>query len=79
MDLAAVFTGIGAILTAAGGTALVVREFRRRERKECDKEIEELSTELHAVRQRVIRLEQWAYRVQRQASHVGIVIEETPE
>lgn len=51
MGLETILTGIGAILTAAGGTYLLVHEFRRRDRRESQKEIESLEEDLHHVRQ----------------------------
>ena len=47
MDLAAIFTGVAAILTAAGGVVLVVREFRRRDRRDSQRDIDELEPDLH--------------------------------
>lgn len=71
MDPEAILTGIGAILTAAGGTVLVVREFRRRDRIESAHEIEELSAEVHECRQLHIRWRRYAFELREMIADLG--------
>lgn len=54
MDLTTVIAGIGAILTAAGGTVLVVREFRHRDHLSANREIEMIGGDLHECRTRLL-------------------------
>jgi len=78
MTLEAILAGIGAILTAAFGVALVVREFRRRDRKESRAEIEELNDEVHALRADFISYRQWAYELAVSLTSAGIAFPPAP-
>ena len=79
MDLTAILTGIGAILTAAGGTVLVVREFRRRDHRAANAEIEQLSGELHRCRDLHIRWRSYAFELRRMVADTGTRVPEPPE
>jgi hypothetical protein len=79
VDLAAILTGIGAIITAAGGTVLVIREFRRRDRVETTKEIDALSHDLHVTRQNLIASQRYAHRLQDQLAVLGVEFPDPPE
>jgi len=57
----AILAGIGAIVTAAGGIVLIVREFRRRDRRKSIREIEQLNDEVHALRADFLAYRSWAY------------------
>lgn len=61
MSLDVILTGLGAIVSGAGGVWLIVHEFRRRERRACRREIDDLSDDLHACRQDQIRLRRWMF------------------
>ena len=78
MDLAAILTGVAAILTAAGGCALVIREFRRRDRTDCQQDIDQLSEDLHVVRSDFAAFRRWAFFLREQAIDAGLDISEPP-
>ena len=78
MDLAAIFTGIAAILTAAGGVILVVREFRRRDRRDCQRDIDELTEDLHLLRQDYTDFRRWAFLMHQRAIDAGAEVENPP-
>lgn len=61
MTLDVILAGIGAIVTAAGGIILIVRELRRRDRVASVRQIDDLTTDLNAVRQEALACEQWAF------------------
>lgn len=79
MDWTAILTGVGAILTAAGGTVLVVREFRRRDRVLANREIEEFSHELHRCRQVHVKWRHYAFELRTQLADAGLEPAEPPE
>jgi len=63
VEWGAIFLGIGAIVTAAGGCALVVREFRKRDRLEMQRLVDssalalaQLQTDCMAVRLHAFKL-----------------------
>ena len=78
MDLAAILTGVAAILTAAGGCALVIREFRRRDRTDCQADIDQLSDDLHVVRSDFAEFRRWAFFLREQAIDAGLDVGEPP-
>jgi hypothetical protein len=79
VDVAAILTGIAAILTAAGGMTLVIREFRRRDRRAYQGEIDELTTELHLLREDFADHRRWAFELQQRASSAGLDVLHPPE
>jgi hypothetical protein len=79
VDLAAILTGIGAILTAAGGTVLVIREFRRRDRKAANQEIESLSSDLHRCRAVHIKWRGYAFELRERLADHGLQVPDPPE
>lgn len=79
MEPAAIFTGIAAVLTAAGGMLLVVREFRRRDRRACQEDVDQLSEDLHLLRQDFSHLRRWAFIVRQQAIDAGVDATDPPE
>ena len=72
MDWAAIATGIGAILTAAGGVTLVVREFRRRDRRAYRQEVDDLSDQLHLCRADFTTFRTWAFELRQRAADAGV-------
>lgn len=79
MSWEAIFTGIGAILAGATGVALVVHEFRRRDRSAYNKEVEELSRSLHQCRKDFLAYRRWVYLLGEKAVEAGVEIEPLPE
>lgn len=71
MDVTTIFAGIGAILTGAGGVALVVREFRRRDRRAANRQIDDLTAEVTALRHDVITCRRYAYNLAEQMVELG--------
>jgi hypothetical protein len=86
VDATTIFAGIGAILTAAGGVALVIREFRRRDHRSAQRSINDLHADITALRHDVITCRRYAYLLAEQMSELGIepcvekpVLESAPE
>jgi hypothetical protein len=79
VDPVAIATGIAAILTATGGVILVIRELRRRERREYDKEIGELSDQLHLCRSDFTAFRLWAFQLRQSAADRGVDAGEPPQ
>ncbi len=63
MSLDAVLAGVAAILTAAGGIALVVREFRRRDRRAAQRQLDDVIRELAALQHDYIELRTFMVQV----------------
>jgi len=63
VTLEALWAALGSIFTAALGVVLVIREFRRRDRRESLKEIEECNDEVHALRADFNSYRHWAYEL----------------
>jgi len=78
VDIAAILTGIVAILTGAGGVLLVVREFRRRDRRECQRDIDELTQDLHLIREDFADFRRWAFTMHAKALDVGADVSNPP-
>lgn len=79
MDLTAILAGVGAILTAAGGIVLVVREFRRRDHRAANAEIDVLSDELHRCRHLHLLWRNYAFDLQRRLADHGLPPPPPPE
>ena len=79
MDIATLLTGIGAILTAAGGCALVIREFRRRDRKALTEEVDALSVDVHELRSSVVICRRYAFLLAEKLADHGIDIPVPPD
>lgn len=79
MTLDAILAGIGAIVTAAGGIILVVRELRRRDRIASVRQIDNLSGELLVTRQDFLVYQQWAFHASQIMVANGIIPPPLPE
>jgi len=70
VSLEAVLLGIGAIISAAGGCALVIREFRRRDRRGMQRLLDDTSDELVVTHQRLVGYRRWGFNLsERLAAH----------
>lgn len=78
MTLEAIVAGVGAVVAAALGVVLVVREFRRRDRRASIAEIAQLSATVHALRADSIAYRRWGYDVAVQLTAAGIVVPPAP-
>jgi hypothetical protein len=63
MDVAAVITGAGAVATGLGGTLIVVRELRRKDRLEMKDSMDEMSTDLAHLREDLLACRRYCYRL----------------
>lgn len=63
MDINAILAGCAAILTAAGGIALVVREFRRRDRRAAQRQLDDVIRELALLQHDYIELRKFMVQV----------------
>ena len=63
MDFGAFFAAIGAVVAAGAGVTIIVRELRRRDRRQSAKEIGELEEEIHRLRAAVIALRHYAFQL----------------
>lgn len=79
MDLTAVLAGVGAILTAAGGTVLVVREFRRRDHAAANSEIQMLANDLHVCREQLVNQSRHVFTMRQQLVDNGLDVPEVDE
>lgn len=78
MDAATILTGIGAILTAAGGIVLVIREFRRRDRKAMQSELNDLNRELTKLQHDYLELRKFMLQISQLLIDHGIESPEVP-
>ena len=79
MDPEQIFTGIGAVVTAAGGCTLILREMRRRDRVESQREIEELSRELHDLRNSFLEFRHFTFSLRSLMVDNGLNPPEAPQ
>jgi hypothetical protein len=58
-----VFAGVAGVVAGAGGIWITVHEMRRRERRVTRREIDELTSEVEALRALLLEQRQYIYRV----------------
>lgn len=78
MSTEAVFTGIAAVVVAAGGIALVVREFRNREHKAARAEIDQLTADLYRIDQAYIEERHYAFLLRQMVADLGGDVPDPP-
>lgn len=76
--MGSIFTGIAAILTAAGGMAIVVKEFRRRERRAMQRQIDDMSQELNLLQHDYLELRKFLMQISQLLIEHGLEPPETP-
>lgn len=76
MDLAALVTGIGAIVAAVGGVVLIVREFRRKDHKAGNAERSLLVDDLAACRDALVEMRRYVHDLRQTMADLG---HDTPE
>ena len=79
MDPAAIFAGIGAVIAAAAGMTLVIREFRRREHNAARREIDAMATDFYRLDEAYIRLRLHCFRLRQRLADLGVESEQAPE
>lgn len=78
MSLEALLSGIGAVLTAAVGLLLIIREFRHREHKAARAEVASLTRELYDLDQAYIAFRRYAHKLRQMLADQGIDAPEAP-
>jgi len=78
MSLEAILTGIAAILTAAGAVVIIVREFRRRERRVMQGQIHDLERELEKLQHDYLELRKFMMQISELLVANGIEPPEIP-
>ena len=71
MDNTTFLAGIGAVLTAAAGLALVIREFRNREHKAARQSINHLTSDLYRVEAAYVELRHYCYVLRQRLADTG--------
>lgn len=78
MSIDAILTGIAAILTAAGGIALVIREYRRHDRRIMQRELDDINEELNVLQHDYLELRKFMLQISQLMIEHGIEPPETP-
>jgi hypothetical protein len=78
VDITTIFAGIGAILTAAGGVMLVIREFRRRDHRAARRTIADLNADITELRHDVLTCRRYAYLLAERMVELGHEVPERP-
>ena len=76
MEWGALFVGIAAIVTAAGGCALVIREFRKRDRREMQRVLDESSFQLAKLQGECMEVRVRAFKLAGMLADMGVVVPE---
>ena len=79
MDPAAIFAGIGAVIAAAIGLTLVIREFRRREHNAARREVDEMLVDFYRLDNSYIQLRLHTFQLRQQLADLGIETPNPPE
>ena len=74
----AIFTGVAAIITAAGGIVLVIHEFRRRDRRAMQQELDDLNSELVRLQHDYLELRKFMLQISELLVAHGIDAPEIP-
>lgn len=70
MNWQALVAGIGAILTGAGGCIILIREFRRRDRRALTRELDELGRDVQELRANLVVCRRYTFHlVEKLAEH----------
>ena len=78
MDWGAIFVGIGAIVTAAGGCMLVIAEFRRRDRREMQRLVDESHHALNALQAECMEVRVHAFKLAARLADFGVIMPPEP-
>jgi hypothetical protein len=71
VDWQTILTGIGAVLTGAGGCVLVIHEFRRRDRLALKRELDDLSNDVSELRVDVVALRRYNFFLAQELAALG--------
>ena len=78
MEFGAVLAGVTAIITAAGGIFIVVHEFRRRERRQMQQQIDDMADELNSLQHDYLELRKFMLQISQLLLDNGIAAPEIP-
>lgn len=78
MNWQAILTGIGAIITSAGGCFLVIREMIRRDRKAIRHQLSDMSGEVSVLRADLVACRAYAFHIAEHMAALGVEIPEAP-
>jgi hypothetical protein len=70
----ALVAGIGAILTGAGGCIILIREFRRRDRRALTRELDELGRDVMELRESLIVCRRYTFLLSEKLAEKGLGI-----
>lgn len=74
MDWTTILAGVGAVLSAAGGCIILIREFRRRDRVALKRELDELGDDVLDLRANLIVCRRYAFHLVEKLADNGIEI-----
>lgn len=78
MDLAAIFTGVAAVVTGVGGVTLAIREVRRRERRSANNTIKTFENDLNACQAENVKLHRYTYLLRTRLADEGHDVPDPP-
>ena len=78
MSLESILLGIAGIVTATGGIAIAVKEFRRRERRAMQEQINDLNAELELLQHDYLELRKFILQISQLLIDNGIQPPEIP-
>lgn len=79
MDWQTLATGLGAVLTGAGGCIIVIREVRRRDRRALKREVDALSVDVTELRSDLIACRRYSFMLAERLTRLGHEVEAPPE
>lgn len=78
MDLAAIFTGIVALVTGIGGIVVAIREVRRRERRAATANMRAYEHDLNQCQAENVKLHQYTYVLRTRLADEGHDVPDPP-
>lgn len=78
MTIESILTAVAALIAGAGGIYLTIHEIRRRERRITRKEIDDLVTEVEALRRLLLEQRKYIYKIVTKMVDHGMEVEMPP-